>query len=33
MTRHLDIEQKQIKGFLLHLQFAQKFPSVAFRSR
>ena len=25
---HLDIEKKQIKGFLLHLQFAQKFVSI-----
>ena len=25
---HFDIEKKQIKGFLLHLQFAQKFVSV-----
>ena len=25
---HLDIEKKQVKGFLLHLQFAQKFVSI-----
>lgn len=25
---HLNVEQQQIEGFLLHLQFAQKFVSV-----